>query len=460
MRRWLLPALIAPLLLLGAGCLGGGSDVELKPVTLEYWRYGDDAEVFRPSIEAYQKLHPNVDVKITVFREQDYEEKLLAAIAEERGPDIFSIPNVWLAAWRTKLLDLPAETVIPTRVVNPQKQVVTVNQKNASLTIRQLIADFVEAVPNDVIMLNQPKSPQERPKDVIYGLPLSLDTLAMFYNADLLRKADIEKPPETWRDLVDQVKRITVRDKDGNIEVAGATIGVARNVRHSTDLLSALMMQNGADMADATGYPAFAKYTAKTRDNVYPPGIEALIFYQGFGLKNSSNYTWDNSLPDSLDAFVAGKAGFTFGYPDDVAAVKERAPRLDFEVMPLPQVDPTAKANIAHYPVEVVSKKTANPNEAWDFIQFITSEDQVKSFLDATGKPTARRALISGQLTDLRAAPFAQQLLTARSWYKGKNWSAVVAAFDEMIETYPTAERPEYYPIIGWAVSKVTDTMR
>jgi ABC-type glycerol-3-phosphate transport system substrate-binding protein len=372
---------------------------------------------------------------------------------------MFNLPNTWLTGWKAKLLPLPEKTVVPTRVVDSQrKEIVAVNQETKSLTKLELINRYVEAVQQDVVMLTTPVS-GERPTDAIFGLPYSVDSLALFYNVPLLKRANIETPPTTWKGLQDTAKKLTTLSDDGKIVQSGAAIGTAKNVRHHTDILTAIMMQNGTVMQDAAGRVVFDRVPSGYEDREYPPGIEALIFYQSFARPGLSTYTWDNTMPDSMDAFIAGKTAFYFGYPYDRVEIENRAPQLDFAVSELPQIG-SLKQSIAHYPVEVVSRKTAHPNEAWDFIQFATSEDGVREFLRLTNRPTALRSLIAEQITDPEARPFVSQLLTAKTWYRGVNWSAVESAFAKMIETYPTVDEPSHVPIVKQAVNEVTASLR
>jgi len=458
MRQLAFATIALSLILMGFSCLGG-SNVQIQPVTLEYWRIDDSPDALAPAIEAYQKEHPNVTINVRSFRFDEYENSLLVALAEDRGPDLFNLPNVWLESWKGKLLPLPEKTVVPTQVVDSErKQLVATNLEEKSLTLLDLRNQFVEVVEDDVVMLTPTTGERgEVPTEEIWGLPYSVDTLALFYNVDLLRQANISAPPDTWKEFQDQVKTLTVYDDQDQIEQSAAAIGTAQNVRHSTDLLSAIMIQNGAEMVNENGRVNFARIPAGL-ERERPPGVEALIFYQAFTNERSTYYTWNNDLPDSMDAFIQGKTAFYFGYPYDRIEIAERAPQLNFTVAELPQVSPSNVRNIAHYPVEVVSAKSRHPNEAWNFLQFAANADHVRDFLAATDRPTALRSLISEQLTDPEAKPFVSQLLTADSWYNGEDWPEVVEIFDTMIETYPTIEEPNLEKIVTTAANLVQRT--
>ena len=459
-NKSLITAAFAALLFIGAGCGIAGSTVQIKPVTLAYWRTDDDPTAFRPIIEAYQKIHPNITINYTRLRPDEYERKLLEALAKNRGPDLFSIPSVWLSGWQERILPLPKETVIPTRTVNAQKQIVTIKQKNPTLTILAARNAFVEGVTRDIIMPYQP-DPVKPAENKIFGLPFSFDTLAMYYNKDLLKKANIEKPPATWKDVQDQSQKLTILDKDNiAIKQTGAALGGAKNILYNVDILTAIMVQNGAIMADDGGYAYFNVPTPATSDHLYPPGAEALMFYQGFANQGTSTYAWNQDMPISLDAFVSGKAAFFFGYPIDMIKIRDRAPKLDFGIAPIPQIDPGQPKNVPNYPIEVVSKKTKHADEAWDFLQFAAGADQISGWLSAVKRPTALRGLIQSLLTDPDLAPFAGQVLTANSWYRGKDYSKVQDAFNTMILTRPTIERPDFQTFVSEAAAAVNDTFR
>jgi hypothetical protein len=49
-------------------------------------------------------------------------------------------------------------------------------------------------------------------------------------------------------------------------------------------------------------------------------------------------------------------------------------------------------------------------------------------------KPAALRSLVSKQTEDLEIGVFASQVLTAKSWYKGKNASVMEGFFAQMID--------------------------
>ena len=53
------------------------------------------------------------------------------------------------------------------------------------------------------------------------ALPFLTDTYGLYYNVDMLKKAGISDPPKTLSQLVDDAKKLTVKNPDGSIKVAG-----------------------------------------------------------------------------------------------------------------------------------------------------------------------------------------------------------------------------------------------
>ncbi len=444
--RFAAAVLLAALVVSGAGCFSASvtaPPASSKPITLTYWRVLDDGDAFDEIISAYRALHPNVTINYRKLRLDEYENALVNALAEDRGPDILSVHNDWMRAYQPKLLPAPASVKLAFREVQGiQKNQVWVEKTLPMITPAQVKDQFVDQVGHDVVIKGPASDPKKGIVDQLWGLPMALDTMVLYYNKDVLNAAGIPTPATTWAEFQDHVKRLTKYDSQGKLVKPAAGIGTSQNVERSFDLLSLLMMQNGAQMADGNGLPTFNRTPADmTRDT--PPGDEALIFYTDFANPSKEVFTWDDTQPNSYDAFVSGKTAYFFGYAYHLPMIRAQAPKLNFGIANIPQIDPANKVNFANYWVEAVSKKTKYPDVAWDFLQFAAKADQAKTYLAKTGRPTALRSLVNTQLSDPDLGVFASQVLTAKSWYQGANIKATESAFDEMIDTTLAGTPPE-----------------
>ncbi|MBL7053807.1 extracellular solute-binding protein [Patescibacteria group bacterium] len=416
------------LLVSGIGCKGAPKELQekIKPINLVYWRVDDGQDSFSYIINEFKKLYPHISITYKLIRAEEYEQALLEAWAEDRGPDIFSIPNTWLGKYKTKISLLSMNTdfsMAKTIIVGSiKKEKKIIEQKIKTPTLRGLRETFVEVVPKDIVVDN----------NKIYGLPLSLDILTMYYNRNFLNNKGIVNPPKNWDEFVSQTKAITLQDRYGNFVQSGAAIGTSKNIKYMPDIISLLMMQSGTNMSN-DNRALFDKESMDDSD--YYPGQEALQFYVNFASPSNGSYTWNKDMPSDLDAFVAGKTGFIFGYSDYLSAIKKQAPKLNFDMAKVPQISGTLKeVNYARYWLETVSKKSEHTEEAWAFVLHASKDANAKTFLERTKKPTAHRALIEWQMEDFDLQPFVKGVLTAQTWYKGKNYLLVKEAFEEMVD--------------------------
>jgi multiple sugar transport system substrate-binding protein len=399
-----------------------------KSITLTYWKVWEDKSNIDPMIQLYQKEHPHIHINYRNLAYDEFEHELLSALAVDRGPDIFSINSTWLKDYMDKIKPMPSQVTIPYMVTRGtiKQEVYTENRTKATLTYKNIKDLFPDIVAENQIVNGQ-----------VYGLPLSIDTMALFYNRDLLNNTGLINPPKTWTEFQNQVIKMTKLSTDGKILQAGAAIGTADNVSRSSDLLNLLMLQNGSQMVDANNKIYFNRIPQGLSIN---PAIQALEFYTSFASPAKQVYTWNNDMQDSLREFMAGKVAFFFGYAYQIPTIKAQAPGLNFGVTQMPQIQEISEStvfkpvNFANYWIETVSNKTSHPDEAWDLVIYMTSRKDVNTkYLAKARKPAALKELIPQQAEDIELAPFANQILTAQSWYKGHNVLAAEEIFKSMI---------------------------
>lgn len=436
-----LAILLLPLVLLGAGCGGSNAAEKLAttPVTITIWRVFDDDDTLQEIMKSYQALHPNVSFAYRELRISEYEDELLRAFAEGKGPDVFAVHNTWIGKYESLIRPLPPSLTIPyaqTRGTIKKETVYTVQQE-PTLSQRALKSQYVDVVVQDVLRSYKPnaKAPSE---DRIFGLPLGLDSLALYYNKDLLNAAGIPEPPVTWTEFQDHVSRLTQIGTNDTIVQAGAALGTSRNVERAFDIVSILMMQNGTPMTDSRGRATFAQ----EMDAGFLGG-EAVRFYTDFANPLKAVYTWNKDMPDSFDAFASGNTAFFFGYSYHHDLIRAANAKLNFALAPLPQIEGGKTVNYANYWVESVAKSTDAGDWAWDFVQFAASEKQVTKYLAAARKPAALRSLINAQLDNETLSIFAGQTLTAQSWYRGRDAGVAEEAFLDLIDAFLAGSEQE-----------------
>ena len=428
--------LVGLVVLPGLGCRGGSREAQqsLKPVELTVWRVFDGQDTFDEIINDYRRVHPNVRVNYRKLRFEEYEDELIRALAEDRGPDVFSLHNSWMKGYTDLIEPMPDTLRITYQELKGtlKKEPVVTIRNERTMSLRELNDSFVDVVPEYVVY---PATTEAGTQNRIYGLPLSVDTMALYYNKEILDAAGIPQPPSTWEEFQEAIITLTKYDANGGIAQSGAAIGTGSNIERSSDLVSLLMMQSGAQMTDARGQARFAEAVSGAGGRTLP-AADALRFYTDFANPTKEVYTWDKSFGSSFDAFVSGQTAFFFGYSYHAPLIEAQAQKLEVEIAPMPQItdDLRARINYGNFWVESVSKKSENTDWAWDFVQFAADETNVESYLDQARKPTALRSLVLTQAEAFDIAVFADQVLSAQSWYNGANASAAEEALEEMVD--------------------------
>lgn len=462
--------ILSTLSLTGQSCLRSTNSVAqqaYQPITLDYWTVFNSPDDYSSVIANYTALHPNVQINVRKFRFDEYEDQLINALAEDRGPDIFSVHNTWVRDYRTKLLPIPDITTLAYQYVtgNIRKETITELRSTRSLTPSDVKRSFFDQVSNDVVLPEL--VPNEEGELVngaptIYGLPLSYDTMVLYYNIDLLDNAGIAQPAQYWHEFQEHVQQIAKFDSQGRILLAGGAIGTADNVPRSVDILALLMMQNGATMINDENEVMFDEFPPElqgVRSTI--PGEQALRFYTSFANENNRNYTWNEAQPNGLEAFVEGQSAYFLGYHYHKEQIEGLAPKLNLGVTTFPQIQGNEDQTVflTNYWVESVSKKTRNPDAAWDFLQFAAGQEQASLFLEDSGMLTARRDLLDLQRENPELEVFAFQLLDSKSWYTGYDPAAMEAILRTLI-TDTINGAGDVIDLLELAADRVQQTMR
>lgn len=422
-------ALVGTLFL--AGC---GTSSDPYKVNLEMWGLYDDSEVFTEIISQYKKINPHIgEIKYRKFTAETYRADLMEALASGQGPDIFLVHNDWVPSFKNKLEPAPKDVT----------------------NVQELNSNFPDVVANDFV-----------DNGSIYGYPLSVDSLALYYNKDMLNAAGISRAPQTWDEVSEASRRMASISGEGNIQRAGVALGTAKNINRAADVLTMLMLQNGVEMTDKnkTGV-TFDRGVIDQNGNSVLAGANALNYYTSFarltldGNKPNPAYTWNPRMANSVEAFAEGRVGMMINYSWQMENIKNANPKLNYGVTMLPQINPAKPASYANYWGLAVSKnkiaqaqnvggqqQAAVPNavrtyEAWEFLRYLTVNnkgtvhltnavskntadfsigtfDPALEYLKKTKKPAARRDLIEAQKSDPNLAPFALGNLIAQSWYQ------------------------------------------
>lgn len=363
-------------------------DGNTQQVVLEYWGLWEPASVMQPLIDKYQAQHKNVTIKYTQKTYTQYEENLYTRLKEgsitgSPAPDLFRIHNTWLSKYQSSLTPAPQSLI----------------------TTSSYVTTFYPTAQQSFVGTDAQ----------IYAIPLEVDGLTLYYNKQLFAQEGLVEPPATWDALIETAKKLTKTDSSGKITQAGIAIGTSKNITHSADILSLLMMQNkgNSEIIDATNTQM------SISGDQY---ISALNFYTDFVKVHK---TWSTDLPNDLEMFYTGKLAMMIAPSWTTFDIINSNSTVEFGIVPTPIVG-TKEVYYGHYWAEAVSKNSANPAVAWDFINFLSQEAQLKEFysnssqIRAFGEPYSRKSMSTLLVNEPYVGAVMEMAPNLQSWKKGE----------------------------------------
>lgn len=343
-----------------------------KEVTITYWGLWENDAIIKPLIASFETANPKIKVQYIKQSQKQYRERLQAAIDRGEGPDVFRFHNTWVPMLAKELEPIP-ETVMP---------------------VSEFQSTFFPVAANDLIG-----------GTTIYGIPLEIDGLGLYYNEDLFARAGITTPPTTWAEVLAMIPKIA-KPEGETFAVSAIALGTTNNVEHYSDILATMFMQNGANLTAPAGKEA----------------EETLLFYRKFSNPSDPLYTWNETMDNSIYAFASGKVAMILAPSWRAFDIAEINPNLRFKIAPIPQL-PGNTVNWASYWVEGVSSKSKYPAQAMEFLKFLTSKEgatllyseEVKA-RKLFGEPYARMDLASTLTTDPYVGAYVTQGKDARAF--------------------------------------------
>lgn len=374
-----------------------------KENSLVFWNLDDDETAFKSIIEKFEEGNANIKITYVKKDQSEYLSSVLEKLAAGEGPDILALPHDWLPKYHNLLSPMPEGKISDSK-----------RKKSDTEIYKEIFADV--AGKDNII------------DGKIYGFPLSIDTLQLYYNPaifdeaiseyrktqsdapDDLRKA-FQNGPKNWDELA-QIVPILTKKSGLEINRSAIALGSGTNIADAADILTLMMLQNGAKMTSDDQSTALFH----TKENHLPefasvqyPGTKALEFYASFSNPKSPNYTWNEEMPEAVRAFAEGKTAMLIGYSSQASEIKRISPDFDFTTINVPQVkESAAPINYASYNTYAVRRDSASAALAWDFIIFATGKDSSSEYLEITKKTSAHLDRLSDD----------SPVRTAQSWYK------------------------------------------
>jgi multiple sugar transport system substrate-binding protein len=239
----------------------------------------------------------------------------------------------------------------------------------------------------------------------LYGLQPAANTIAIFYNKDVLAKAGVT-PPTTWADLESDAKKLTVPPQ------YGFAFNATGDYEGSWTFLPP-MWTNGGDET-ALKSPAVAQALQLYKDLVTA------------GSASKSVVTW--SQADVNDQFVAGKAAMMLNGPWQIPALQKAKINFGVSTFPVNKAGQTSQAPLGGEAWTVpLNKDTATEQKAADVVKCMNSDANQLTWSEEQGLVPTKTALDAQfEKADPVMAGFVAAVAhaRARTGKLGANWPA------------------------------------
>ncbi|GAB6934300.1 MAG: ABC transporter substrate-binding protein [Bacillota bacterium] len=346
MRAWrkALSGLLAAMMVISlAACGSGGNEAAPsgdgggaksgEKVKIVYARGKDVTGATLKIVEEFEKRHPNIDVE---FREmpadtgQSHDQYVTMLSAKSDEIDVFDLDVIWPAEFAQAGYLLPLDRFIERDGIN----------------LDNYIPGAVEA--------GNYNGQQ-------WAMPKFLDAGLLYYRKDL-----VKNPPKTWDELLAQAKELKGK--------GGTQFGYLMQAKQYEGLVCNFI-------------EFIASYGGKVLDdkgNVVINSPETIK-----GLKKMIEIVRSDVVPQNITtftelethtAFIEGQAPFTRNWPYMYALVQDKNQSKVVDkvgVAPLPAGDAGSVATLGGW-LTGINKYTKHPEEAWEFVKFMTGPEGQK----------------------------------------------------------------------------------
>ena len=337
------------------GCNGDDEPTVSEPVTLSYQDWSTDwfPPMAREMLGRFYAFNPNIIVFYSPDPE-DLAEVMLEEMRAGTAPDVFQGCCTFFPIWAQEghLLDL---------------------------------RPFIERDLDEDVLSDWDRAQYDAflaPDGARYGVPKFHGALALYYNKDLFDAHGIDYPDDTWTqdDYLDAMRQLTLdTDADGQPDVWGGMIDV------SWDRVQVHVNAWGGNLVD----PANPSLCAMDD----PPAVAAIEWLRA--------RMWDDKVMATLldvqnlstrDAFIAGSVATV---EDGSWALKDILAKAPFRVgvAPLPS-GPAGRVTLATTDGFGIYADTQHPEEAWQLLQFLISDEYALAMARANFLQPAKASLV------------------------------------------------------------------
>ena len=329
------------------------ASTSLAQVTIEYWQYYYESKVklIDELIEEFEAQNPDIKVKHITFPYESFNEQVTVAVSAGQGPDVLNMFYGWLPMYSQEgLLQPLPEEYFP---------------------IDKIEEEFIPMV--SAVKLN----------GQYWALPTAVRSLALFYNTDHFAEAGFSEPPATWDELLDMAITLTQRSNRGAL----MRMGYGWNVTgQDWQLFREVLLRQW-------GVQPFSDDNRHVTMNSDPAAYEVMEWWIDWTKKYGIGEEQQRGM--YRDMFVAGRSSMIVDGSFALGTIASN-PNLNWAVADLPVKEPGGEpSNFGSFWAHAITRNATGKKleAAAKFIDFITSEDVQRVWLDRVGELPASAEL-------------------------------------------------------------------
>lgn len=383
-------------IIISTGCIARQDNSDVVTVTLSGWSNLQEKQLLQQVLNEFEAMHPKIKVKYDAIADQ-YMDVLKTRLIGDTAADVF-----YLDAFE-------APGMIEPGVLEPLDDYVTPEFD---------IADFQ---PSLLAAFQQ--------NGKTYGFPKDFSTLVLFYNKQAFAEAGLSQPPQTWEQLREYAKKLTVdRNNDSRIDRYG--FGIIPELARLYFVIKAF----GGELINTLEQATFAS----------PESLQGLqLIIDQYRQERSSAQPSDAGTTSGGEIFGQGKAAMVIEGPWLIPYLEDTFPALEYATAEVPTIA-GKKGTMAYTVAYVMNKKSQHKPEAWQLISYLTGKEGM-TLWTRTGVALPTRKSVTQKLGyDQKPlyAPFIAGAEYATVWQAGKNLPTIMNNFNNQFISAMLGEQP------------------
>lgn len=220
-----------------------------------------------------------------------------------------------------------------------------------------------------------------------YGVPWRVDIRPLAYRTDFFEEAGIESAPETWDDLVEYGKQLTVRDDNGNVTRWGFNPG---NTNPAQTLLPYYWQAGGLMLSEDGKTATIDNDAMRTALKFLQDAVHVHKITSPDIFEKSTDITTDFT---SGQVAINGMANNTWG-----AQFSRDYPEMDGKwAYALNAMGPANRDSYSGAGYWGVVHGTDKVDTCIEWIKFLSSEDTMQTISETAGTVSPRRAVMQSE---------------------------------------------------------------